>query len=406
MKNKAGKKHIIVIADDITGAAEIAGIAFQHGLPVRLLCSSLSITNPKDVVARETEVTVIATDTRSMTEAEAVVETRRIVSSLKLINQKNFSKQGRSVGVILFKKTDSALRGHVVAELEVLLHETSYEHALYLPANPSKGRIIKDGIYYIGDKPIAETDFSFDPEFPAVSSKMAERFPFCEEKNIFWHDVTSEEDIQQAIAQADDRTLFAGAADLFTTLLSNREGLGGQSVWRKEEEDGEKEGIFKPHGSALIVCGSTQSKPLNLGIPVCPMPLEVYDQQTDAEGWITSLIEQLRPSSSPSLNREGRGGSSHSLILTIPYRHRTGKEVAIYLRETMGEVIRRLVAVYPPQELIIEGGSTAWQILQQLGWHEFDITDEIAPGVVRMLAVGTHTHATMKPGSYPWTIFR
>ena len=397
MKNKAGKKHIIVIADDITGAAEIAGIAFHHGLPVRLLCSSLSITNPKDVVSRETEVTVIATDTRSMTEAEAVVETRQLTKLITSFFTPPLG--GWGAGVILFKKTDSALRGHVVAELEVLLHETSYEHALYLPANPSKGRIIKDGIYYIGDKPIAETDFSFDPEFPAVSSKMAERFPFCEEKNIFWHDVTSEEDIQQAIAQADDRTLFAGAADLFTTLLSVKNNPPSSLSTPHSS-------LFTLHSSLLIVCGSTQSKPLNLGIPVCPMPLEVYDQQTDAEEWITSLIEQLPPSSSPSLNREGRGGSSHSLILTIPYRHRTGKEVAIYLRETMGEVIRRLVAVYPPQELIIEGGSTAWQILQQLGWHEFDITDEIAPGVVRMHAVGTHTHVTMKPGSYPWTIFR
>ena len=397
MKNKAGKKHIIVIADDITGAAEIAGIAFHHGLPVRLLCSSLSITNPKDVVSRETEVTVIATDTRSMTEAEAVVETRQLTKLITSFFTPPLG--GWGAGVILFKKTDSALRGHVVAELEVLLHETSYEHALYLPANPSKGRIIKDGIYYIGDKPIAETDFSFDPEFPAVSSKMAERFPFCEEKNIFWHDVTSEEDIQQAIAQADDRTLFAGAADLFTTLLSVKNNPPSSLSTPHSS-------LFTLHSSLLIVCGSTQSKPLNLGIPVCPMPVEVYDQQTDAEEWITSLIEQLHPSSSPSLNREGRGGSSHSLILTIPYRHRTGKEVAIYLRETMGEVIRRLVAVYPPQELIIEGGSTAWQILQQLGWHEFDITDEIAPGVVRMHAVGTHTHVTMKPGSYPWTIFR
>ena len=409
MKNKAGKKHIIVIADDITGAAEIAGIAFQHGLPVRLLCSSLSITNPKDVVSRETEVTVIATDTRSMTEAETISETRQLTKLITSFFTPPLG--GWGAGVILFKKTDSALRGHVVAELEVLLHETSYEHALYLPANPSKGRIIKDGIYYIGDKPIAETDFSFDPEFPAVSSKMAERFPFCEEKNIFWHDVTSEEDIQQAIAQADDRTLFAGAADLFTTLLSVKNNPPSSLSTPHSS-------LFTLHSSLLIVCGSTQSKPLNLGIPVCPMPLEVYDQQTDAEEWITSLIEQLRPSSSPSLNREGwggsspslnregRGGSSHSLILTIPYRHRTGKEVAIYLRETMGEVIRRLVAVYPPQELIIEGGSTAWQILQQLGWHEFDITDEIAPGVVRMHAVGTHTHVTMKPGSYPWTIFR
>lgn len=207
MKNKAGKKHIIVIADDITGAAEIAGIAFQHGLPVRLLCcSATSVANYVGNATNAAEVTVLATDTRGMTEQEAVAETRQLTKLITSFFTPPLG--GWGAGVILFKKTDSALRGHVVAELEVLLHETSYEHALYLPANPSKGRIIKDGIYYIGDKPIAETDFSFDPEFPAVSSKMAERFPFCEEKNIFWHDVTSEEDIQQAIAQADDRTLL------------------------------------------------------------------------------------------------------------------------------------------------------------------------------------------------------
>ena len=64
---------MIVIADDITGAAEIAGIAFACGQPVRLVCGCNTATGG---------TTVIATDTRSKTEAEAIADTRRIVSSL------------------------------------------------------------------------------------------------------------------------------------------------------------------------------------------------------------------------------------------------------------------------------------------------------------------------------------
>ena len=62
---------MIVIADDITGAAEIAGIAFEAGEDVRLVCGDVTVTNG---------TTVIATDTRSMTEVEAIAETRRITS--------------------------------------------------------------------------------------------------------------------------------------------------------------------------------------------------------------------------------------------------------------------------------------------------------------------------------------
>ena len=71
---------MIVIADDITGAAEMAGIAHQHGLSVRLsIAGSLCCDRG---AAERTDVLVIATDTRSMTEEEAVHETLRITSQL------------------------------------------------------------------------------------------------------------------------------------------------------------------------------------------------------------------------------------------------------------------------------------------------------------------------------------
>jgi len=137
---------MIVIADDITGAAEMAGIAHEAGYDVRLVCGGDTATSG---------TTIIATDTRSMTEDEAIAETRRITAHF------SSAKPDSSFFIFhssLFKKTDSALRGHVVAELKTLMETMGYQRAVYLPANPSKGRIIKDGVYYINGTPIDQTD--------------------------------------------------------------------------------------------------------------------------------------------------------------------------------------------------------------------------------------------------------
>ena len=197
---------MVVIADDITGAAEIAGIAHAAGQQARLLCASGPLYCDSVAVT-----TVIATDTRSMSETEAVAETRRIASAL--------TSHLSPLTSHLFKKTDSALRGHVVAELTALMDVTGYQRAVYLPANPSKGRIIRKGIYYINEIPIHETAFNYDPEFPARTSSLRERFPDAEAKGIIIPDAESEDDIRRIIRQYDDgKTIFAGAADLFSLI--------------------------------------------------------------------------------------------------------------------------------------------------------------------------------------------
>ena len=146
----------------------------------------------------------------------------------------------------------------------------------------------------------------------------------------------------------------------------------------------------------LILCGSTQSKPLELGIPIAPMPQEIYDGGDDLNLWDTTAYEL----------------EQHSLILTIPYTHRTGKEVAVHLRTMMAEMTKQLVTRHCPDHLVIEGGATAWATLQALGWSEFEIVRQYAPGVVQMrpiIACGNQTFrsdniplVTLKPGSYPW----
>lgn len=340
---------MIVIADDITGAAEIAGIAFSKGHQVSLVCGESVATN---------QITVIATDTRSMTEAEAIAETKQL--SLLISHHSS----------LIYKKTDSALRGHVVAELEALMQATGYKRAVYLPANPSKGRIVRNGIYYIGETPIAETAFSYDPEFPAKTSALRERFPDAEEKGIIMPDAESEEDIRRIITEYNDgHTLFAGAADLFSAFLTSK-----PTTYHPPINTNNK----------LILCGSTQSKPLELGIPIAPMPKEIYDGSDDLSLWDTSVYDNER-----------------GLILTIPYTHRTGKEVAVHLRNIMAKMTQQLIKRHHPKQLIVEGGATAWAALQAIGWSQFVIICQIAPGVVQMRAANG-TLVILKPGSYPW----
>ena len=150
---------LTIIADDITGAAEIAGIAHRYGLHTMLTVYKDGMVWPDT----DADILVVATDTRSMDPNGAMCVTARI------------AHEADRHGDIIFHKTDSALRGHVVEEIHAIMDSTHYTQALYLPANPSKGRIISHGIYYIAAPshggehsvmtPIAETPFSFDPEF-------------------------------------------------------------------------------------------------------------------------------------------------------------------------------------------------------------------------------------------------
>ena len=197
---------MIVIADDITGAAEMAGIAFARGEDVRLACGSP--VSDCDIATNGT--VVIATDTRSMSEAEAVPETHCITSAF--IHHTS----------AIFKKTDSALRGHVVAELSALMEATGCRRAVFLPANPSKGRIIKNGTYYINNVPIHETAFSYDPEFPAKSSVLRERFPDAQAKGIIMPDAESEEDIQKVIAKYISMVMPQGFLPLMKDYLNHQ----------------------------------------------------------------------------------------------------------------------------------------------------------------------------------------
>jgi uncharacterized protein YgbK (DUF1537 family) len=151
---------IVVLADDLSGAAEMGGMAHRHGLSADVLTTSASSQVPADL---DVDVLVIDTDSRACSAGDAM---RRVSHT---------AEQCRAMPVDwIFKKVDSVLRGHVVAELGALFEAFGQVRALLIPANPALGRTISGRDYRVYGQLLHETDFANDPEYPALTSNVVE----------------------------------------------------------------------------------------------------------------------------------------------------------------------------------------------------------------------------------------
>src|SRR4030095_1180216 len=146
---------IVVIADDLSGAAELAGIANLRGLS-----SEVQRAFDPDCDA---DLIAIDTDSRRLPQEEAA---RRVDSVARIVISAR--------PAWIYKKVDAVLRGNVRAEIEAILRVMATSLAVLAPANPSRGRTIKGGQLLIDGLPLHESLFRQDPEQPRNTSNVAE----------------------------------------------------------------------------------------------------------------------------------------------------------------------------------------------------------------------------------------
>jgi uncharacterized protein YgbK (DUF1537 family) len=80
------------------------------------------------------------------------------------------------------------------------------------------------------------------------------------------------------------------------------------------------------------------------------------------------------------------------------------KSDAAVLRQTMAAAVKRVLEAVEVKELIIEGGSTAAAILNDLSIDTLYPVHEFGPGIIRCSTmIAANLHVTLKPGSYPWS---
>lgn len=376
---------IAVIADDFTGAAEIGGVGIRNGFRV--------VIDTKVDGSVETDILIIATDTRSQNSAQATALIKK--TTLELLALKPD---------FIYKKMDSILRGNVGDELLAQLSVSGKERALLVPANPVLKRTIKDGVYYYDGIPLNELSFTNGSVKKRTSSQVIDligekarayvsvisTYDELPAKGLIIGNTSSSDDLEQWVKKIDEKTIPSGGSGFFDAILKSRK--------NSETEDpdpvhlGEK--ILYVCGSAFINSRSLVKASKEAGQEVIYMPQKLFcsneqDKRLIAE-WTAEIID--------SLERKNK------VIIAINNLDCEDVEgLPARIRKAIADVIESVLSRIKVHELIIEGGSTSFSIIQRLNYSRFYPTHEFGPGSIRMrIEEQKDMFLTLKPGSYVW----
>lgn len=375
---------MLVLADDFSGAAEIAGAAMQFGLAAVVRIDAMDQLGVEQLPQRT--VLILDCDSRSISPALAYARLHAIASQLP--------PQWRSEG--LFKKIDSVLRGPVIPEIRGCCHALGISSCLIVNANPRKGRIVRSGQLWIGDRPVDQTDFARDPQYPRTSSYIRELLddPDHRCRVLELHQPVAQEDrdselrldVANAQSSADllgwaerarEYGLAVGAAEFFEALLQS----AGQA----------RQTVVTPlflHGATLIVSGTAVRNTLDNYMQSASVTSYALDQ---ADASTLGEIRQRLHDQMPV-----RLTSSESML---------SPDQAAELQAQLLAQVEQLLGIGVVQQLWIEGGGTASQLVRKLGWTQLRATEIYADGVVGLRPANPNSpQLIVKPGSYPWPV--
>ncbi len=367
---------IRVFADDLTGAAELAGICKEHALDTLLTLVPIA--------ANHAEAIVYCTDSRSMDLAAALNITEQFLEPISIAKEE-----------IVYKKTDSVLRGHVVEELLLQMKHLGYERVLFIPENPSMGRIISKGQYFVNGKLLSDTAFAHDPEFPRKTAGVVEMLAGhgaaihvlqCGDAlpatGIIVGEASCKEDLEEWASRIDHGMMLAGGGDFFQAIL--------QQWFRKPAQTF----LSPPQQPYLYISGTSfQASVSFIQSLVDESGMVHYIDAQLLEGiglqaWLANCSRALEE------NQRAVVAFDSSLQGQTLYS-------ALFLRKKMASIISALLPMTNIGEIMIEGGSTAKAILDELDLPYWVPDAVIGRGVVRMQDAHQQYAITLKPGSYP-----
>ncbi len=161
--DKIETAKLVIIADDFTGALD-TGIQFAKGGASTVTLTNVERWTPA-IFQTPCDVLVIDSETRHLEKGDAYRTIYEIVS--KCMTAKI---------PYIYKKTDSALRGNIGAELKAALDASKSRVLPLIPSYPQMNRCTVDGVHYVNGVPIADSLLGKDPFDPVESSRVADLF--------------------------------------------------------------------------------------------------------------------------------------------------------------------------------------------------------------------------------------
>lgn len=377
-------RSLEVIADDVTGACDVGAELAAAGFAVRVAVDGDPGEEDADTVR------VVNTQSRAIRASDAYARVLRVA-------------RRRSVDLLL-KKIDTALRGHLGAELDAAIDGLGAAAAFVVPAIPAAGRVTRDGCQWFSGRRLADTEFATDPEGHGAESAVAAVVGRESRRRV---EVIALSTVRAGMLPERARTLMRAGVEVFVVdaetdddlaaaatgilelprplCIAGSIGIAAAVAAAVRGAEPRVLSLAAFPAPALIVCGSLHSTARLQLDRVCGaghaerLPMRETRGDADHDAATRAIVERAR-----AVLASGR-----SVVVAAPPANGAldpGDRRAV--ERTLAEITRDVLRGHTmAATLVLIGGETSHAIFRALGTTELAVDGRVAP----LVAVGVIT---------------
>lgn len=400
------------IADDFTGATDLAGLLARSGVRV-----SLRIGVPSEPPGETSPFEVIALKSRTAPVGDAVEETQKALTWLQDAGAQRFFWKYCST-------FDSTAQGNIGPVAEALMRRLGTDQTIYCPAFPENGRSIFMGYLFVGEQPLAESPMKDHPLTPMRDSNLMRLL---------------EPQVTQPVGLANRLTVARGAEALRTRLEALKADGVAHVVVDAVADDDLHVIAEACRDMPLMTGGSAVAMPLPhlykaqgllaADAPTTPKP-QTARQTIILSGSCSAMtnaqVALYKDTGAPAFQLDPLEVATSGAQLALDWlaQQDLGQAPLIYATaapasvkaaqeklgtEAAGKLIEDTLAAcavaardHGTRRVIVAGGETSGAVTKALGVTQLDISTEIAPGVPWTFCTSDgHTVAlTLKSGNF------
>ena len=400
-----------VIADDFTGATDIASFLVQNGL------TTIQFNGiPASEEMTEAQAIVVSLKSRSCPADQAVAQSLAALTWLQ--------KQGCERFYFKYCSTfDSTAQGNIGPVTDALLNALGETQTVICPALPVNARTVYQGYLFVGDQLLSDSGMRHHPVTPMQDSNLL-RLMMSQATGKAGLIAAAQVDqgaasVRQALGQLAEQGINYVVTDtlhqahlltLGEALSDRRLVTGGSGLaiglarqWATAETDAEAEQAGRPRGDRAVVLSGSCSQMTNRQVaayrqlaPACEVEIEHCLE--DAEGYARQLCDWVEANSHQTLAPLLFATADAQQLQAIQQRY--GAQRSSEAVEQLFAAVTRELKQRGWQRFIVAGGETSGVVAQSLGVTAFHIGPTISPGVPWVRDIHQPLSLALKSGNF------
>ena len=411
------------IADDDTGASDLAGMFADRGVQMLMVLGS---AEPADLErwTKRSQGVVFATGTRALSPAEAYEKTASAVQAAATLSP-------RTIQIKYCSTFDSTERGNIGQSIDAAMDTLNESFTIALPALPINGRTTYCGYHFVKQRLLSDSHMRNHPLTPMTNPDLVDLLSRQTRRSV---GLTSYDVVESGPAEVSrhwrklreqgcaisilDCLSDKHASDLSEASCDMRLITGGSAFgthlpaawkrrgWISDDVREPLDGLNVAEGrGALIVAGScsvaTQGQNKWIAdrghIVIEIDPVRLLERGTESEA--DSAVESLRQGRTVLIKTQS---SSTDIERTMAWGRSQGIDgIGVRIAHELAHSVESIIQTHLPRVLIIAGGETSTAICRALRIRALSVGRNIEPGVPLCLPLeGVGLPIVLKSGNF------